>query len=80
MSYIYYLYTFQGKKSRKISKFEIKSKVIVKETSVTQLPKFAPLQLNTNIQILDPLKWLGSEAESNGLKNVLFSSPDGIYR
>lgn len=80
MCYVYYLYTFQGKKNRKTSRFEIKSNVIVKDTSVTQLPKFAPLQLNTDIQILHPSKWLGSAAESNGLQNVLFSSPDGFYR
>ncbi|KAL4111775.1 hypothetical protein QTP88_015664 [Uroleucon formosanum] len=73
-----------GKKNNKmnslqISKTEfdtIKSKAIVKYSSVLRPPNFAHLQCNTDLN-LPPSNWLSSAAESYGLRHML-SHSDGF--
>lgn len=67
--------------SLEISKTEcdtIKSKAVVKYSSVLRPPNFAHLQCNTDLN-LPPSNWLSSAAESYGLRHML-SHSDGFSR
>lgn len=56
----------------------IKSKAIVKYSSVLRPANFAHLQCNTDLN-LPPSNWLSSAAESYGLKHIK-SNSDGFSR
>jgi len=56
----------------------IKSKAIVKYSSVLRPANFAHLQCNTDLN-MPPSNWLSSAAESYGLQHVI-SHSDGFSR
>lgn len=56
----------------------IKSKAVVKYSSVIRPANFAHLQCNTDLN-LPPSNWLSSAAESYGLQHM-FSHSDGFSR
>lgn len=67
--------------SLQVSKTEchnIKSKAVVKYSSVLRPANFAHLQCNTNLN-LPPSNWLSSTAESYGLQHMS-SHSDGFSR